>query len=136
MSVEAKIVCSQTRETIRQYTPLNPGDGTFVNPFDDAIVSVSCDKDDFCGQAIIDPQKRKFIGAAIFRHPEELAQEMDIDEPIYFANNEILVIYSSGCTEEIYLTHIPGSDVVRTKILQLEAVEPKKPTPRFPVKAA
>ena len=128
MSVEAKVFCSQTGGLLREYSSLTPGEGTFVNPFDDAIVSVKCEKDDWCGKLVVDPLKREFIGVAIFKHPGQLAHEMDIKEPIYFTNGDMVVVYSSGCTQEIYLQHIPGGDIVRMKTLQREAASKKKAT--------
>ena len=126
MSVEAKVFCSQTRNLLREYSSLTPGEGTFINPFDDAIVSVKCENDDGCGELVVDPLKREFIGVAIFRHPGKLAYQMDINEPVYFANGDIAVVYSSGCTQEIYVQHIPGGDIPRLKTLQREAASRKK----------
>lgn len=126
MSVEAKVACSQTGNLLREYSSLSPGEGTFVNPFDDAIVSAKCEQDDSCGKIVVDPLKREFIGVAIFKYPGELVYQMDINEPIYFANGDIAVIFSSGCTQEIYLQHVPGGNIIRMKTLQREAISRKK----------
>jgi hypothetical protein len=122
MPVEAKIACSDIKEVTKTYSPIEPGESIFVEPFDDAIVTVECATDDLYAKAIVNPLVRKFIRAAIFTFSGELLRDADVNEPIYFGQGERIAIYSSGCKQEVWLHHIQGSEVDRFKTIQRNAV--------------
>ena len=122
MPVEAKVICSDIQEVIRHLPSIKPGESAFIDPFDDAIVSAECERDDLCARAVVNPLLRNFIGAAIFTSSGELLRDADVKEPIYFGQGEMVVIYSSGCKEEVWLHHVTDSDLIRIKTIQRQAV--------------
>ena len=116
MPVENRLFCTRHQHITERFQ-LYPGSVARFQELMGGDIAIFCDANDALGFAIVRVQKGYYVGAWLYQSPDDkIGEEQDISTPIYFNGQQRLVIFSSGDSMEVHLSHQSIGDSRRVQV--------------------